>query len=204
MSASKRKQYRRPSARERFIEMCRTVEVDGVGSDKEVGPFLVAEAATILDLLDPAAGNDGLTWFERANEDEEHEELIAFDERRRMLATLRALLEHAVNLACLASIGAKGVSRRDSWVAAGIRWTDWVGREHHAHCLFCDENLATLGDRRKRKERRIPFALQRKFDKHTQPCAMRYLLRWAIPPTGTDNTKPDKKEGHHDGNEVSA
>lgn len=172
MNRANRAKKRKPRAakltpKQKFAQL-REVSVihgDPRSSDEQYGPFMVGEAATMLDLLDRDAGADGLNWFERTED-------LDFKTFVLMTATLRALLKHAIRLACTLQ---PRLQPQSPWVRRGILWLH-EPTEMHLMCLFCDESIATLG--RDQGRGKLPPAFIDKLDRHTQPCAMRYLLKW--------------------------
>lgn len=152
----------KPTYREKKLARLRAMRIlIGDGSDTELGPFLVGDAAMIADMLDPNVTVDGRTRMDALTRVAAVGSLFA-------QATLRTLRRHAIDIACVE----RGISRpRTSWLACGIL-TVGADEETHFHCLFCEKNLATLGS----GSGAAPRVFAEPLERHADVCAMAYLL----------------------------
>lgn len=177
----------RASRREALRAQTEVLAREG-SSDAEFNPFLVGDAAVVLDLL-LDVDEDGESYFERyatTIADAVVAQPDAHERFRRMSATLRTLRAHAVAIHRAESprLFAKTPQK---WLAIGVRTardeyrTQYPGsgsravRSHdtHYHCVICDENLATLGSG---TVRTLSREFMRPIERHVDVCAMRFLL----------------------------
>lgn len=194
MARARRAKRRRMIATKNSVNLRAQTEIsvrEG-SSDSAHGPFHVGDAAAILDLLLDVDAS-GENYFERVAKSKASEiTQDAYVQFARMLATLNALIAHAVAIrkadkprlfSKVASLG---------WLRSGIRVVNerrpstWSGDrvryqgDAHYHCAFCDENLATLGF--DDGVRRVAHAFELKLERHARACAMRFLLDLHMPP----------------------
>lgn len=142
-------------------------------------PAKISEAELVLDFL--ISGQ-----YDRDNDvDHETDTPIEYRGRVTRSALKRVLFNHAVKIRLL-EISPQKLSGFETpppkgWLAIGVR-VERVGftGERNYHCLFCDDNVVTLGVRKRRGGRREERAATdkcfSKLHKHVAICAMRYLI----------------------------
>ncbi len=149
------------------LRAMREVCASPTSSDHEFGPFTIADANVVLDLV--------LTgWYDESEvaQPEMLDEPGAFESYVRMHAMRRALFAHAVAIEALEMHPSRRRGSQKSWRAIGILNSRAIGETHY-RCLFCNENLATLGHG---TVSRIAAPLMRRLTNHATACAMRFLI----------------------------
>lgn len=148
------------------LRALREVNAPATSSDAQYGPFAIADAVVVLDLI--------LTgWYDERDDDQS--KLVgpgAWEEYIKLHAMRRTLLAHAARIEeCeMHRTWLKGSSK--SWRAVGIR-NRRERTETHFNCLFCNDDLATIG---RGSISTIAKPLMRKLRRHADECAMRFLL----------------------------
>ena len=148
----------------------------------EHGSWSVDDAAALVDWVDPDATVDGVTrlerereWYERTAPMTKKEDAEITDGEadrakhfREIIAALAALMKLAIR-----------ARKVDKNIDSGRGWLFYMGvREVHSggevncFCLFCDADLATVGEVRK-----ILPPVTARMRRHCNLCAMRWLLR---------------------------